>query len=142
MGPGIESQLELRSAPQLQQQRWVLNPLRPDRGWNPPPCPCRDYCQSCCTTAGTPKLGMLVVIQYMFTDGLLWLARCWKLGVQRRVRLSLCPTVTVHTRHAGEHAAGIQGWKLSCGAGFVRPASCSPAIQPARRWPLREFLFD
>lgn len=39
------------------------------------------------------KLGILTVIQYVFTEGLLWQKMCWKLGVQRGVRLSQCPCV-------------------------------------------------
>lgn len=58
------------------------------------------------------------------------------------VQVSLCPKVAVHTWHGRGHTVGIQGWKLSSGAGFVWPAAGSPAVQPALWWPLREFLFD
>lgn len=34
-----------------------------------------------------------MVIEHVFTDGLLWQATCWKLGTQRGVRLSQCPCV-------------------------------------------------
>lgn len=38
-------------------------------------------------------LGILVVIEHVFIEGLLWQAMCWKLGMQRGVRLSQCPRV-------------------------------------------------
>lgn len=50
--------------------------------------------------------------------------------------------VTVHTWHESGHTVGVQRWELFCGAGFVGPAANSPAVQPAWRWPLWEFLFD
>ena len=72
-----------------------------------------------------------IIIQYMFTEGLLWQAMSWKLGVQRGVRLSQCPHGLLQIRIPGMQV-GKQGWEQSCGAGFVRPAARSPAVQPAQ----------
>ena len=70
-------------------------------------------------------------IQCMFTEGLLWQAMYWKLGVQRGVRLSQCPHVLLQICVPGRQV-GNQGWEQSCGAGFSWPAARSPAVQPAQ----------
>ena len=56
--------------------------------------------------------------------------------MQRGVRLSQCPHGLLQICIPGMQVEK-QGWEQSCGAGFVRPAARSPAVQPAQGLSLR-----